>query len=109
MNCPRTPVIRMSRRVGVYGTSVRRNLVPAESPRGCSSERRIAPQGSIEKWDNLFDYRFGCLFWQQMTTGYVKSAHVVRPTAPDIGRCQRAGFHPAGNKPFISPEHHYGT
>src|SRR5215470_9395552 len=44
-----------------------------------------------------------------MTAGYVKSSHVVRPTAPDIGRCQRAGFHPAGNKPFISPEHHYGT
>ena len=24
----------------------------------------IALQGSIQKWDNLFDYRFGCLFWQ---------------------------------------------
>jgi hypothetical protein len=21
-------------------------------------------QAGIEKWDNLFDYRFGCLFWQ---------------------------------------------
>ena len=65
--------------------------------------------GSIEKWDNLFDYRFGCLFRQQMTADYVKSAHVVSPAAPDVGRCQLAGFHPAGNKPFISPEHHYGT
>src|SRR4029077_6955254 len=69
----------------------------------------IALQGTIKKRDNLFDYRFGCLFWQQVTADYVKSAHVVSPTAPDVGRCQRAGFHPAGNKPFISPEHHYRT
>src|SRR6516225_2100022 len=44
-----------------------------------------------------------------MTAGYVKSSHVVRPTAPDIGRCQHARLHPAGNKPFISPEHHNGA
>jgi len=24
----------------------------------------ISLQGSIEEWDNLSDYRFGCLFWQ---------------------------------------------
>src|SRR5262245_25926612 len=44
-----------------------------------------------------------------MTAGYVKSSHIVRPAAPDIGRCQRAGFHPAANKPFRSPEHQYVT
>ena len=69
----------------------------------------IALQGRIEKRDDLSDYRFGSLFRQKMTASYVESSDVVRPTAPDIGRCQRAGFHPTGNKPFIRPEHHYGT
>ena len=69
----------------------------------------ITSQRFIEKRDQLFDDRFGSLFWQQMAAGYVKSPHVVRPAAPDIGRCQRAGLHPAGNEPFIRPEHHHGT